>query len=147
MKFEASIQGDAEFEKLLRELKQEAFPVMVQSGFQSFERIMTIAKDEYVPVDKGPLKSSGHVATPNVSGQTAEITMGFGGPSAPYALAVHENPRAGKTGGISPKGKAYESWARAGEWKYLETPLKAGLPGIEAHMKADLVAYHARKAR
>jgi hypothetical protein len=70
--------------------------------------------------------------------------MGYGGPSAPYALAVHENPRAGQTGGISPKGQPYEHWAHTGQWKYLETPLKAAVPDITAKMKTDVDGAHGR---
>jgi len=59
------------------------------------------------------------------------------GYSAVYALRVHENPRAGKTGGVSPSGKRYTSgktesgnkstrrrWAQTGKWKFLEDPVK-----------------------
>ena len=59
------------------------------------------------------------------------------GYSAVYALKVHENPRAGKTGGVSPRGQKYGSgltqsgnkstritWARKGKWKFLEDPMK-----------------------
>ena len=75
---------------------------------------------------------------------TATITMGYGGPAAPYAIAVHENPRAGKTGGLSPSGKPYEHWARTGGWKYLETPLKAATGQIAAKLKDDVDAAHMR---
>ncbi len=62
------------------------------------------------------------------------IDIGF---SAEYAVPVHENPRAGKTGGISPSGRAYSAgrtpsgrvstrkvFATSGEWKFLENALK-----------------------
>ena len=60
-----------------------------------------------------------------------EIT-GTVGYSAPYAAAIHENPRAGKTGGVSPSGRRYKKWAKVGGFKYLERPL--------AEMRADFVA-------
>lgn len=46
--------------------------------------------------------------------------------SAAYALRTHENPRSGNTGGASPSGKPYPegSYAKVGQYKFLETPLK-----------------------
>lgn len=54
-----------------------------------------------------------------------EVHVGF---TAVYAPFVHENPRAGKTGGYSPKGKVYKPeagstrivWSAVGQWKFLE---------------------------
>jgi len=66
--------------------------------------------------------------------RTPGVAIGY---SALYAANVHENPRAGKTGGESPSGKKYTAgrtesgrksrrivWARKGKWKFLEDPLK-----------------------
>ena len=57
------------------------------------------------------------------------VIVGAGGPAAPYALSVHENPRSGETEGISPEGKQYypkpgqkRSYSVVGSWKYLEFP-------------------------
>jgi hypothetical protein len=56
-------------------------------------------------------------------------------------LSVHENPRAGKTGGVSPQGKPYAKtkggkglWAKTGKWKYLEDPFNRRLKGFEARI-------------
>ena len=54
--------------------------------------ILTPAKERLVPVDFGPLRSSGTVLEPVVKGDTISVTVAFGGPAAPYALAVHEHP-------------------------------------------------------
>lgn len=142
MKIEGEIKGLAEFRAKLRTMGTAGFKAAVASAYRSFEEIMTKSKEEYVPVDQGPLRASGTVLPPEVSGSSATITMGYGGPSAPYAIAVHENPRAGKTGGLSPQGKPYEHWARTGGWKYLETPLKAGADGVVSNMKRDIDAEH-----
>jgi len=63
----------------------------------------------------------------------SSILMSVIGFSASYAAFVHENPRAGKTGGQSPTGKIYKpekgskrkvySTRKAGRWKFLEEPL------------------------
>jgi hypothetical protein len=62
------------------------------------------------------------------------IDIGY---SAEYAIPVHENPRTGKTGGVSPSGRVYSAgktpsgrkstrkvFSTVGEWKFLENPLK-----------------------
>lgn len=144
MKIEGSIAGVAELKMKMRALGDAGFRALVASAHEQFEGVMTTSKEEYVPVDQGPLRASGTVLPPSVSGGRAEITMGFGGPAAPYAIAVHENPRAGKTGGLSPSGKPYEHWARTGQWKYLETPLKAAMPGMRDKLVAGIDAAHGR---
>lgn len=121
---ELSLPDKNKFTKLLQELGSVAVPVAAASLYAAAEAIMAKSKEEYVPVDTGALRSSGYVKAPEITHNNASVEMGFGGTSASYALAVHENPRAGKTGGLSPKGQPYESWASTGGWKYLETPLK-----------------------
>lgn len=90
------------------------------------ERIMLRSK-MLVPVVTGNLRASGHVKLPVIAGTRAMVELGYGGPAARYALAVHENPRAGKTGGVSPakgfiQGGRYKRYATSGQWKYLEQP-------------------------
>ena len=100
--------------------------------------IMADSKDNFVPVDQGVLKSTGHVDAPVTKGSTTSVTLGYGGPAAPYALAIHENPRAGKTGGVSPSGKPYKHWATVGGWKYLETPFMNAAKDLAARLAARL---------
>src|SRR5262245_40398140 len=94
---------------------------------QIAEDIMSDSKENYVPVDIGTLKGSGHVVT-ETSGNVVTATMAYGGPAAAYAVAVHEH--------LSPASPA--SW-RAAEAngrpvqfhpsgrgpKYLERPVLA----------------------
>jgi len=96
--------------------KAKAF--MVERAY----KIMLRSKQEFCPVDKGTLRKTGHVRLPQETANTLEVTMGYGGPAARYAALVHENPRAGKTGGLSPSGRRYKTWAKVGQWKYLEQP-------------------------
>ena len=102
------------------------------------EEIMRISKEQYVPVDTGNLRASGHVQPFTINGDKVSVVFGFGGPSAEYALAVHENPRAGKTKGKSPKGRKYKTWSKVGQWKYLETPLKERVPVINQNLVKNL---------
>jgi hypothetical protein len=80
---------------------------------------------ELVPVDTGALRSTLQASEPVIVGTKISVEASAGGDAAPYALSVHENPRSGKTQGVSPSGKRYQHWARIGEWKYLERPALA----------------------
>lgn len=51
--------------------------------------VMTPSK-ERCPVDTGTLRSTGHVDKPEISAEGIKVTVGYGGPAAPYALYVHE---------------------------------------------------------
>lgn len=84
--------------------------------------ITAVAKDDYVPVMFGALKSSIRTMPPVVTSRRVTVSVVAGGAAAPYALSVHENPRSGRTGGYSPSGRRYKNWARTGTWKYLELP-------------------------
>jgi hypothetical protein len=74
------------------------------------QTIMNESK-KIVPVDTGALKTSGRVENPIITSDEITVTIGYGGPSAPYAEIVHEDPNAqhgpGKT------------------FKYLEIPVMA----------------------
>lgn len=102
-------------------------------------QVVTPAK-EIVPVDTGALRATIQATEPVVSGTKVTVSVSAGGPSAPYALSVHENPRSGQTGGLSPAGKKYKTWARAGEWKFIERPALAAAsnsgPWLMEHAKA-----------
>ena len=104
------------------------------------QAVMADSKENYVPVDTGVLSGSGFVKPPTVSADEISVVLGYGGPAVKYALAVHENPRAGKTGGLLPPTQsiagilartfgtgAYtrrrKTWAKTGQWKYLEIPV------------------------
>lgn len=114
-----------------------------ESLYQTGQMIMSESQEEYVPRDTSTLASTGFVEQPEKDTNKVTVTLGYGGPAAPYALAVHENPRAGRTGGRSPSGARYKTWAKTGQWKYLETPVKnamgeSGL--IVSKLKADIDA-------
>lgn len=56
------------------------------------ELIMTDSKMNYVPVDTGVLRNSGTVQKPVITRTDVTVTLGYGGPAAPYAIRVHEYP-------------------------------------------------------
>lgn len=61
------------------------------------------------------------------SAQPPEVHVGY---TAVYAPFVHENPRAGRTGGMRPppskRRYAEGTYATQGQWKFLETAVKQG---------------------
>lgn len=95
------------------EAVKAALPKNVAAAVYQFgEELMSRSK-EVVPVDTGALMNSGYVTLPETSGDTVSVTVGYGGPAAEYALAVHEN--------MDP----HVHWHRPGSGpKYLENPAK-----------------------
>lgn len=89
--------------------------------YEEAQAIEQASVTQYVPVDTGQLRSDmAFVDTVKHEGEIVSCTFGYRGP---YAASVHENPRAGRTGGVSPSGRKYKHWATVGQWKFLETPL------------------------
>lgn len=90
----------------------------IQSGgkvalYQEAERMMTISK-QHVPVDKGNLRSTGHVEPPYATPEGVEVELGYGGPAAGgldvgYALVVHED---------------LDLSHKTGQAKFLESPMR-----------------------
>lgn len=98
---------------------------IAQALYQQANEIIADSVTNYVPKDTGFLADSQKVEPPQMTDREVSVSFGFG---AEYAVYVHENPGAGKTQGVSPQGKKYASWSRTGEWKFLETPMKAKAP-------------------
>lgn len=99
--------------------------------------LLTEAK-RVTPVDLGALRNSGTVAPPEIKGSVVTVEVGFGGPAAPYALAVHEIPPPPQQ---SPGGRSARHRPPTG-WKYLEGPAKQRALGLQQRladsMRADL---------
>lgn len=73
------------------------------------------------PRDRGGLVNSAGVQ-PLRTQRRLGVTIGYG---AVYAGVVHENPRSGRTGGVSPSGQHYRHWAATGEPQFLANAMKA----------------------
>jgi len=56
------------------------------------KKVMTRAKEEFVPSDQATLKDTGITSLPIYEGKNIIVELSFGGPAAPYALTVHEHP-------------------------------------------------------
>lgn len=76
--------------------------------------------------------------------KAATIPTVIVGYTASYAIFVHENPRAGKTGGVSPSGILYKPnkgskrivFSSVGQWKFLEQAIMDNQRKILAIIKA-----------
>ena len=107
----------------LAALGAAAIPAAAKAFYQEAERIMTASK-EIVPVDTGALRASGHVQLPEVSALNVSVTLGYGGPAAPYSVYVHENTMARHKEGQ--------------QAKFLERPMLEAAEGMEARL-ADVL--------
>jgi hypothetical protein len=125
MKIDVEIKGTDELRRILSVAGPQA-PRALAGPLYRFARqyILLPAKQRFVPVVTSALKNSLQIEGPTINGSVVTVLVGAGGQSAPYAVKVHENPRAGKTGGTSPSGKKYARYSRVGQWKYLEQPAK-----------------------
>jgi len=110
--------------KLFAQLKK--YPGVAQLAvatglFAEGTKILNDSK-ELVPVDTGTLRASGIVFPPSLNERgNLSVDIGYGGPAAPYALRVHENPNAGVGSGV-------------GQWKYLEQPFRERSQGMNKRM-------------
>lgn len=73
------------------------------------EAIITDSKENYVPVDQGILRDSGHVELPEYVDGGVQVALGFGGAAEAYAVVQHEDFSLQHPNGGGPK--------------YLERPL------------------------
>jgi len=72
-------------DKIIDTIKRTAASAM----YIEAERVMTESK-LHVPVDTGTLRSTGFVEKPTINNNIILVKMGYGGPAAPYAKAVHD---------------------------------------------------------
>ena len=110
-----------QFQRALLDLEEDALAVAA-AGLGLEARKLLGATRTQVPVDKGILKNSGTVDGPFLDEGTVSYLVGYGGQAKTYAEAVHDNPRAGRTGGFSPSGRPYKTWSKVGKWRYLTDP-------------------------
>ncbi len=92
--------------------------------FEEAEAIMARSKDEFVPVDEGILRASGHVQLPVRTGGDVSVTLAYGGPAEAYAVIQHERLDFNHPHGGGPK--------------YLERPLVEAVPGMGDRIAARI---------
>lgn len=103
----ASFASEAEALSALR-------PTMNQVGTKILKRSIGLT-----PRDRSGLVNSAGIKITGGS-KDLTVTIGYG---TPYAAVTHENPRAGRTGGVSPSGQRYRHWAQTGQSKFLQTAM------------------------
>lgn len=108
------------FEELLQKLRQlgDRAPALVGAAlYREAEAVMTESKKK-CPVDTGNLRDTGHVSEPENRGGHVVVTLGYGGPAAPYAIVQHEGDFQHTTG----------------EKKFLESAMLEAANGMEARV-------------
>ena len=135
MRVTGTKQAEAKSHALERHIKQSVATALHNEG----ERIMRDSKANYVPVVHGGLKESGVVHPPQIAGSIVSVLLEYPGPEA---IRIHENPRSGKTGGVSPRGRKYPegSYSKVGGWKFLELPAKQAMPSMPSRIAQDVGA-------
>jgi|SRR5579862_3119710 len=107
-------------------------PALIGRALREEAEIEMAEMKQRTPVDTGALRASGMVVGPTAVGSGVQIAWQYGGPSAPYALIVHENLEA-----IHPVGQA----------KYLESVLDESVPYLENRIGSRLKALIAAAAQ
>lgn len=121
-----SLRGVKGVNEELEKQKKLTASIKLARGLVKGGLVLKRESMKLAPVMTGHLRNSAYLKLPAFL-MEPEVEVGY---TAVYALQVHENPRAGKTGGISPSGAKYKppkgstqiAWARKGEWKFLEEP-------------------------
>ena len=115
MKLKVTVLGKRELAARLKLAIVNA-PIRVgQAMREEGETIMTRSKRDFVPVDFGILRASGFVDGPEIKGDIATVTLGYGGAASAYALIQHER---------------MEYHHTVGQAKYLEQPVNEAVRGF-----------------
>jgi len=129
--FIVTFEGSDKLRAKLQALAQATPLILATAVREETEVLMAEIKEKHVPKRDSILAGSGYVKDAVLTaGGIVRCVFGFGGAAAPYAWVTHENPRAGKTQGVSPSGQRYKKWAKVGAYKFVEQPLFAFAGGL-----------------
>lgn len=118
-----NLVGLQELDALLASMEDPSTRVAA-ALYRIAERIMAASK-LLTPVKTGALRASGHVQLPVITASMVSVSLGFGGPSIPYALRQHETPP-----------DIYHH--RVGQWKFLEQPMQEAQATLPADLAAEM---------
>lgn len=135
------VKGTAGMRRTINALAGAANDDLERAVRAHAEDVMADVQENHVPVMDNHLRSSAYV-TSGRDGQGVFAKLGF---SAAHARRTHENPRAGKTGGVSPSGRKYKKWAKVGAYKFLERPFRASKARLNQTVAAVVRAAWQRK--
>lgn len=116
------ITGLTELERALAQIGAQAVDLAANALEAEAEIEMTEAKRR-TPVDTGALRASGHVGRAKRDAGEITVRLSFGGPSAPYAVYVHEN---------------LEAYHPTGQAKFLEGTLAESAPHLASRVAARM---------
>jgi len=90
----AQVSGDEQTILALDLLRENLREGIRKGLLEAAEKVITTAKEGYVPVRYGWLRASGYTEPLEDQEQSIVVELGFGkeGPSRDYALFVHERP-------------------------------------------------------
>lgn len=108
----ASLGGGKNVKDRLRKFGKQ-FPDEVARGLYIETEIEAKEVKRRTPVDTGELRASVHVIGPVRRFRQIYTEIVAGGPAAPYAIYVHEDP---------------DAYHKVGEWKYIESVLLESRP-------------------
>jgi hypothetical protein len=118
-----TLTGDRELRASLESAISEA-PKELRKSLKVVGAALLELTQPHVPVKKGKLKASGRFTTlVSASRSDIGIRLVYGGPTAPYAVQVHEN---------------LQAHHRNGEAKFVERPLMAKKPEIAGDIAREL---------
>lgn len=114
----AKLTGREAMQKKLARLRQR-FPDEVGLALRQESEVEATEVKRRTPVDKGNLRGSIHVVGPIRLGRRIWTKIVAGGPAAPYAFFVHEDP---------------DAFHKVGQWKYLESVIRESAPHMGARV-------------
>lgn len=121
------VKGLIEMRARLRKLKAK-FPDEVGRALYTETQIELNEVKRRTPVDKGPLRASEFAPPPVREGRKISTRIVAGGPAAPYAIYVHEDP---------------DAFHPVGQWKYIESVLMESRAHMAARVAKRIELYRA----
>lgn len=102
-------EGTKELQRTLRRIGAGVPSILARALYIEAEAIMAVSA-RLVPVDRGLIRSSGHVRPPRVTRNHVSVAFGY---DAPHALWVHEGtgPAVGRPA-FMPPSAPFEEWGR-----------------------------------
>lgn len=131
-----TITGTADVMAALQALARRVPGAIERALREESEAVMAEAK-LLVPVEVGPLRSSGFVGPVQRTGDLYRADLAFGGPAADYAEVQHEREDFNHTGThySSRLGRMYQ---RTGQAKFLEEPVEDARPEFAERMRTRI---------
>lgn len=142
-------KGVDRLHKRLMRIHGAAPQAIARALYREGLRIVELSKKSYVPVDDGHLRRSIRAKLPKLIADGVVVELSAGGPSAPYATAVHEHPSPNSPQAWRGKGVGeilsvrervpWVSNPSGGRGpKFLERPLRANVTAIAKRLSDEM---------